>query len=101
MIQGFAFEPQDLARVSTPEVLDQIIENSLALRLGDETFAAEVYDDIRDQAVRASEQWHDARISIGLSMDKSASRERSALRRYGPVGVQRHPEDPIAALRVR
>ena len=35
VIRGFAFEPADLARVSTPETLDQIITNGLAIRLGD------------------------------------------------------------------
>lgn len=70
VIDGFAFQSEDLARVATPDVLDQIISNSLALRLGDPAFAKEVYDDIRDQAIRASERWHDAQISIRLSADR-------------------------------
>lgn len=67
VINGFAFHPDDLARVSTPAMLDQIIRNSLAIRLGDKAFATEIYDDIRDQAVRATERWHDAKVSIRLS----------------------------------
>jgi hypothetical protein len=59
VIDGFAFDPSDLARVSTPETLNRVICNSLALRLGDATFAEEVYADIRDQAVAAVERWHD------------------------------------------
>jgi hypothetical protein len=34
VINGFAFEPDDIARVATPEVLDQIVTNGLAIRLG-------------------------------------------------------------------
>lgn len=72
VIDGFAFKREDLARVATPETLDQIIRNSLALRLGDEDFATEIYDDVRDQAVRASERWHGAQISIRLTMVRDA-----------------------------
>ena len=39
VISGFAFEPADIARVATPEVLDQIVNNGLAIRLGDAGFA--------------------------------------------------------------
>lgn len=67
VIAGFAFKSDDLARVATPETLDQIIRNSLALRLGDQSFAEEVYDDIRNQAIQSAERWHDTRVSIKLS----------------------------------
>jgi hypothetical protein len=67
VIDGFAFNADDLARVATPETLDKIIVNSLALRLGDAVFASEVYNDVRDQAIRAPERWHDAKVSIDLS----------------------------------
>ena len=73
VIAGFAFEPEDLARVSTPDTLDRIIENSLAIRLGDQRLASELYTDIRDQAVRSVERWHDARIDIRLSADSSST----------------------------
>lgn len=67
VIRGFAFDAEDLARVATPAMLDQIIRNSLALRLGDATFAHELYDDIRDQAIASVERWHDARVEVTLS----------------------------------
>ncbi len=73
VINGFAFEPKDLARVATPEVLDQLITNGLALRLGDASFAHEIYDDLRHQAIDMPERLHDARISIRLSMDRSTT----------------------------
>lgn len=78
VIDGFAFKQDDLARVATPETLDQIIRNSLTLRLGDVAFATEVYDDIRDQAIRAAERWHDVKVSIRLSMDRGATAESTA-----------------------
>lgn len=73
VINGFAFAPDDLARVATPETLDQIIQNGLAIRLGDQRFAEELYVDIRDQAIRSIERWSDARINIRLSMDRSSA----------------------------
>jgi hypothetical protein len=67
VIDGFAFGDEDLARVANPETLDNVIRNSLGLRLGDRAFAEEVYNDIRDQAVNASERWHDANVAVQLS----------------------------------
>lgn len=67
VVAGFAVSPEDLARVATPELLDHIASNALALRLGDPTFAAEVYAEIRDQAIRARERWTDVDVKIRLS----------------------------------
>lgn len=67
VLEAFAANHEDLARVATPEMLDQLIANSLALRLDDAQFASEIYTDIRDQAIGASERWHDATLSIELS----------------------------------
>lgn len=67
VLAAFAANNPDLKRVATPEMLDQIITNSLALRLDDPQFAAEIYTDVRDQAVLATERWHDAVLSIDLS----------------------------------
>lgn len=66
VLQAFAANHEDLKRVATPQMLDQVIANSLALRLDDPQFASEVYTDIRDQAVQASERWYDASVSIAL-----------------------------------
>lgn len=81
VIDGFAFKREDLARVATPERLDQIIVNSLGLRLGDNAFAEDIYTDIREQAVRATERWYDARISVRLSraLDTGTTAGRSEL----------------------
>ena len=47
VINGFAIHKADLARVATPELLDDIAANAMALRLGDDQFARELYGDIR------------------------------------------------------
>jgi hypothetical protein len=67
VIEGFAVKPDDLKRVATPELLDDLATNAMALRLGDEQFAREIYADVRDQAIRAPERWHDVDVSIRLS----------------------------------
>lgn len=64
VVRGFAVQSDDLKRVATPELLDDIASNVLGLRLGDPQFAAELYADIRDQAIRAPERWYDVDIRI-------------------------------------
>ena len=81
VINGFAFQPHDLARVATPEMLDQIVTNGMAIRLGDADFAREIYADVRQQAVAVPERLHDARILIRLS------RDAGALKRHRPFYV--------------
>lgn len=67
VLAAFAAGHEDLARVATPDTLDGIATNALALRLDDERFAGEVYDDIRRQAVEAPERWTDATLDITLN----------------------------------
>lgn len=75
VIEGFAIHPDDLKRVANPDLLDDIASNVMALRLGDEQFAREIYADIRDQAIRAAERWHDVEVRIRLSsaLERSTS----------------------------
>lgn len=54
VIQGLAFKADDLAKVSSPQVLDRLARNVLAIQLGDRDLATNVYDDLRDQAIPAS-----------------------------------------------
>ena len=67
VVEGFAIHPEDLKRVSNPDLLDDIAANVMSLRLGDEQFAREIYADIRDQAVRAAERWYDVEVRVRLS----------------------------------
>lgn len=67
VLEAFAANHEDLRRVATPETLDGIIRSALAIRLEDEQFATEIFDDIRSQAVDARERLYDASLSIDLS----------------------------------
>lgn len=67
VVRGFGVESDDLKRVATPELLDSIAMNALALRLNDRDFAREIYQEVRDQVIHASERWYDADVSIRLS----------------------------------
>lgn len=39
----------------------------MALRLGDAQFAREIYEDIREQAIRAVERWYDVEVRVRVS----------------------------------
>ncbi len=67
VVKGFAVESDDLARVATPQLLDDIAANALGLRLGDHPFAREVYTDLVDNVIRAPERWHDVDVRVRLS----------------------------------
>lgn len=82
VLEAFAANNEDLQRVATPETLDRIISNSLALRLDDPEFAEEIYTDVRDQAIGASERWRDASLSIELSPAASSGAQNAAGERF-------------------
>lgn len=79
VLHGLAASPDALERVATPELLDNVASNAMALRLGDEQFAHEIYRDIRDQAIRAAERWHNVEIRIRLSGIPERSTEGAPL----------------------
>ncbi len=66
VLDGLTASPDNMKLLAADQQ-DQLIRNALAARLGDTGFATEVYDDIRDQAVRAAERWHDLNVEIRLS----------------------------------
>lgn len=105
VIKGFAFEDNDLRRVATPELLDEIIGNSLAMRLKDKDFARELYTDIRDQAVKSVERWHDVKIAIRLSALEQ-QQDRPAPQASSPaptpmVITVRHEYTTVPSSRIR
>ena len=67
VLDAFAADHKDLVRVATPEAMDQIINNSLALRLNDRQFADEVWHDIKEQAIDAPERRLNAHLNINLT----------------------------------
>lgn len=79
VIDGFAFDPDDLARVATPEVLDQIVTNGLGIRLGDQRFAGDILRDLQIQAIQPPERLYDARVRIDLSTDRESVKGRAPM----------------------
>ena len=73
VIEAFRFDRQDVARIATPELLDDLARTSLGLRFGDPTFGREVYADIRHQAMAAEERWYDARVDATLGIPRGRS----------------------------
>lgn len=67
VIDAIANTPDKILSVTAPEVLDRVIENSLAARIHDRELAADAYTDLREQIVRAKERWYDVRVSVVLS----------------------------------
>ena len=67
VIQAFADNIDHLSVVATDEFLDRLARNALTLRLGDRSFAEDIYADVRDQAIASTELWYDSSISLDLS----------------------------------
>ncbi len=67
VVDGFALNADALQNVASPELLDRIVSNALALRLGDPALAHDAYTDLRDQVIRAPERWRDVKASVALS----------------------------------
>lgn len=67
VVNAMALAPHSVLDVTAPEVLDQVVENSLAKQLGDKGFAADIYRDLKSQVLRSPERWRDLRISIDLA----------------------------------
>ncbi|HEX3786109.1 MAG TPA: hypothetical protein VHX38_41205 [Pseudonocardiaceae bacterium] len=67
VLDSFAFNPDALKGVASPETLDRIAANALGLRLGDDALARDVYTDIRNQVIGAPERWHDVDITVELT----------------------------------
>ena len=75
LCEGLAHHPAELARLTTPERLDDAAAAIMAQRLGDAQFAREIYADIRDQAIRAAERWYDveARVRLSTAVERSTA----------------------------
>ena len=68
LIEAFRIDRDDLRRIATPELLDDLARTSLGLRFGDPAFGEEVYADIKHQAIAAEERWYDARVDETLGI---------------------------------
>ncbi|ROP38973.1 hypothetical protein [Saccharothrix texasensis] len=67
VLDSFAFDTNTLKSVASDETLDRIATNALGLRVHDQALATDLYADVRDQVVQATERWHDVRVSLSLT----------------------------------
>src|SRR5262249_38244702 len=67
VVDGFAFAPDSLTNVASPATLDRVIENSLAIQLGDRQLAADGYADLKTRIVREAQRWSDVHASMSLA----------------------------------
>jgi hypothetical protein len=66
VIDGFAFAPDALVNVASPETLDRVVRNTLAIQLGDQALASDLYADLRHQVTASTERRQDMRVSVSL-----------------------------------
>lgn len=67
VIHAMANTPDKILSVTAPEVLDNVIRNSLAARLQDRELAADVYADLYEQLVHTDQRWRDVHVDITLT----------------------------------
>lgn len=72
VIEGFAFAPDSLTSVASPQVLDRIIENCLAIQLADPRLARDAYLDLREQVMQPHPRMYDTRVTVDLSIQSGA-----------------------------
>lgn len=68
VIDGFAFAPDALTDVASPQTLDRVIRNTLAIQLGDQALADDLYADLQTQLLRTRERHYDERITVSLAL---------------------------------
>ncbi|WP_043590333.1 hypothetical protein [Frankia sp. BMG5.23] len=67
VIDGFAFAPDALVDVASPETLDRVVRNTLAIQLGDQALAHDLYSDLRHQVTASTERRQDMRVTVNLA----------------------------------
>ncbi|WP_158840535.1 hypothetical protein [Saccharothrix deserti] len=67
VLGSFAFDAETLKGVASDETLDRIATNALGLRVHSQALAQDLYADVRDQVVQATERWHDVKVSVSLA----------------------------------
>ena len=99
VVDGFAFAPDSLTSVASPAVLDRIVENCLAIQLGDAAFAADVHADLKAQVLRSPERWHDLRISAALAPWTGSTAGQSPAMYVATFRYDYHVTNPSRVLR--
>lgn len=99
VVDAMAYAPQEVLEVTAPEVLDRVVENSLAQRLGNPELASGVFADLKAQILRSPEVWHDLRISAVLTPWASAGAASSVPMFIATFRYEFHVTNPARTLR--
>lgn len=67
VVDAMAYAPKEMLAVTSDDVLDRVIENSLAQRLDNAPLAAGVVADLKAQTLRTREYWRNLRIGASLA----------------------------------
>lgn len=67
VVNAMALAPKSILDVTASDVVDRVVENSLAKQLGDQELAADVYADLKAQVLSSKERWRNLRISASLA----------------------------------
>jgi hypothetical protein len=99
VVNAMANAPQEMLTVTADEVLDRVVENSLAQRLHNPELAAGVFADLKAQVLRSRECWYDLRISAALTPWTGAPPEPSAAMYVATFRYEYHVVNPPQSLR--
>lgn len=89
---GFAFSPEAVTSVASPETLDKVVRNCLALQLGDAEMAEDLYRDLRQEAQTPADRRYDSRVGVTLSrfeQGPTSERQGGHVRRHHSSRVRR------------
>lgn len=98
VIQGFAAETEDLKRVANDGTISRLVENGLALQLGDPEFAKAVYNDLSDQAIGAVERWKNLNVDVTLTPHPKKTSYFIVTARWEYTVVPAHPDRRFVCL---
>lgn len=93
VVDGFAFSPDALQAVTSPEVLQRVVDNSLGMQLQDHELALQAHEQLLEAAMQPSDRLHDSRLTVHLSADERPELLRAIIRR------EYHFEPTVVALR--
>ena len=94
VIDAFAFSPEALTAVTSPEVIDHVIQNCLAEQLSDPQLADELRHRLLTSAMTLGDRRSDTRLSVSLGKGPSRELLRVTVRRS-----YRFIPPPIGSLR--
>jgi hypothetical protein len=100
VVDAMAYAPKEMLAVTAPDVLDRVVINSLAHRLGNPELAAGVFDDLKAQVLRSPEVWNDLRVSATLApWTGSQSAVQTAPMYVATFRYEYHVTQPSATMR--